>query len=69
MGSEGFLQLLPVYLDHVLYPTLTDAGFVTEVYHVNANGEDSGVVYAEMQARENTGESRCHLELVSHGGD
>jgi Zn-dependent M16 (insulinase) family peptidase len=23
-GSEGFLNLLPVYLDHVLYPTLTD---------------------------------------------
>ena len=22
-GSEGFLNLLPVYLDHVLYPTLT----------------------------------------------
>ena len=22
-GSEGFLNLMPVYLDHVLYPTLT----------------------------------------------
>ena len=22
-GSEGFLNLLPVYLDHILYPTLT----------------------------------------------
>lgn len=22
-GSEGFLNLLPIYLDHVLYPTLT----------------------------------------------
>ena len=22
-GSQGFLNLLPVYLDHVLYPTLT----------------------------------------------
>lgn len=21
-GSEGFLSLLPVYLDHILYPTL-----------------------------------------------
>ena len=22
-GSEGFLNLLPIYLDHILYPTLT----------------------------------------------
>ena len=22
-GSEGFLNLLPMYLDHILYPTLT----------------------------------------------
>lgn len=30
-GEQGFLQLLPIYVDHVLYPTLTKAGFVTEV--------------------------------------
>lgn len=23
VGSEGFLQLLPIYLDHILFPTLT----------------------------------------------
>lgn len=22
-GSEGFLTLIPIYLDHILYPTLT----------------------------------------------
>ena len=22
-GSEGFLNLLPIYLDHLIYPTLT----------------------------------------------
>ena len=22
-GSEGFLNLFPIYLDHILYPTLT----------------------------------------------
>ena len=22
-GQEGFLNLLPIYLDHILYPTLT----------------------------------------------
>ncbi|KAG8934409.1 hypothetical protein FRC02_010043 [Tulasnella sp. 418] len=51
---EQFLQLLPVYIDHILYPTITDAGFVTEVHHINGNGEDAGVVYAEMQGREQT---------------
>ncbi|KAK8858824.1 hypothetical protein IAR55_003054 [Kwoniella newhampshirensis] len=53
-GSEGFLKMLPVYVDHILHPTITDAGFVTEVYHINGAGEDAGVVYSEMQARENT---------------
>ena len=57
-GSEGFLVLLPVYLDHILFPTLTDPGFVTEVHHVNGTGDDAGVVYCEMQARENDEASR-----------
>lgn len=30
-GEQGFLQLLPIYIDHILYPTLTKAGFITEV--------------------------------------
>ncbi|PIK38225.1 hypothetical protein BSL78_24935 [Apostichopus japonicus] len=63
-GSQGFLNLMPVYLDHVLYPTLTDAAYVTEVHHVNGEGENAGVVYCEMQARENSGESRCHLAML-----
>ncbi|KIO20924.1 hypothetical protein M407DRAFT_10649 [Tulasnella calospora MUT 4182] len=53
-GDEGFLRLLPVYLDHVLYPTMTSNGFVTEVHHINEKAEDAGVVYAEMQGREQT---------------
>ncbi|KAF5377430.1 hypothetical protein D9615_005325 [Tricholomella constricta] len=53
-GEQGFLQLLPIYVDHILYPTITKAGFVTEVHHIDAKGHDSGVVYSEMQGRENT---------------
>lgn len=53
-GEAGFLQILPIYLDHILYPTITKAGFVTEVHHIDPQGEDSGVVYSEMQGRENT---------------
>ncbi|XP_033646112.1 uncharacterized protein C05D11.1-like [Asterias rubens] len=63
-GSQGFLNLLPIYLDHVLYPTLTEAGYVTEVHHVNGEGENAGVVYCEMQGRENSGESRSHLAML-----
>lgn len=25
-GEQGFLQLLPIYVDHILYPTITKAG-------------------------------------------
>ena len=53
-GYDGFLTLLPVYVDHILYPTLTESAFVTEVYHVNEKGQDGGVVFSEMQGRENT---------------
>ncbi|CAB4004421.1 uncharacterized protein C05D11.1-like [Paramuricea clavata] len=63
-GSEGFLNLLPIYLDHILYPTITESAYLTEVHHINAEGENAGVVYCEMQARENSGESRTHLTLL-----
>lgn len=48
-GSDGFLRMLDIYLDHTFFPTLTAAGFTTEVFHVNGKGEDSGVVFSEMQ--------------------
>ncbi|KAI8096963.1 Metalloenzyme, LuxS/M16 peptidase-like protein [Halteromyces radiatus] len=53
-GSEGFLRFLPVYVDHILYPTLTESGFNTEIHHINGSGEDAGVVYCEVQGRQNT---------------
>jgi hypothetical protein len=67
-GHEGCLNLLPIYADHILYPTLTDSCFHTEVHHVTGEGEDKGVVYCEMQARENNSGSlvdRAVLELQS----
>jgi len=62
-GTEGTLALLPVFLDHVLYPTITDAGFVTEVYHVDGEGAEAGVVFSEMQAIENESGSVAYLAL------
>ncbi|KAG5440523.1 hypothetical protein PCK2_000457 [Pneumocystis canis] len=53
-GEEGFLQMLPVFIDHILFPTLTYDGFYTEVYHVDQEGQDAGVVYCEMQEHEHT---------------
>lgn len=26
-GSEGFLSLMPIYIDHILYPTLSVSGY------------------------------------------
>ncbi|XP_041971152.1 uncharacterized protein C05D11.1-like [Aricia agestis] len=62
-GDVGMLTLLPIYIDHILQPTLTDEGFITEVHHIDGDGEDAGVVYCEMQGRENTADSRCELKL------
>ncbi|TFK30528.1 cytoplasmic protein [Coprinopsis marcescibilis] len=62
-GEQGFLQLLPIYVDHILYPTITNAGFTTEVHHIDGKGNDSGVVYSEMQGRENTSGDLMALKL------
>lgn len=52
-GWLGFKKLLPVYLDHVLNPTLTDEACCTEVYHVDPESlEDKGVVFSEMEGIE-----------------
>ncbi|KAM0746680.1 hypothetical protein T439DRAFT_106938 [Meredithblackwellia eburnea MCA 4105] len=48
-SEEGFLTLLPVYLDHLFFPTLTEAAFTTEVYNIDGKGQDGGVVLSEMQ--------------------
>jgi Zn-dependent M16 (insulinase) family peptidase len=54
-GWEGFAQILPVYLEHVILPTITDEAVATEVWHINGEGNDAGVVYSEMQGVENSG--------------
>ncbi|KAJ8960912.1 hypothetical protein NQ318_020211 [Aromia moschata] len=63
-GSEGFLALMPIFLEHILYPVLREEGFITEVHHITGEGEDAGVVYCEMQGRENSAESRLHLAVA-----
>lgn len=65
-GSPGFLQTLPVFLDHILHPLLQDAAFLTEIHHVTPEGDDQGVVYSEMKGRENSAWSRIHRAMVRH---
>ncbi|BGP12424.1 hypothetical protein JCM10213_001971 [Rhodosporidiobolus nylandii] len=51
-SEEGLLQVIPVYLDHILFPQFTPEIFATEIYHVDGKGEEGGVVFSEMQGRE-----------------
>lgn len=46
-------KFIPIYGDHLLNPLLTPANYESEVYHVNKNGEEAGVVYSEIQDNEN----------------
>lgn len=62
-SSDGFLRMLPIYADHLFRPTLTQSGFVTEVYHINGKAQDAGVVFSEMQGRENTSGDLMQLRL------
>jgi len=50
-GCTGFLNILPVFLDHILFPNLRAEDFLTEVHHINGDGQDAGVVYSEIQGR------------------
>ncbi|GAA6040381.1 hypothetical protein JCM8097_007588 [Rhodosporidiobolus ruineniae] len=51
-SAEGLLTVAPIFLDHILFPLFTEETFTTEVYHVDGNGEEGGVVFSEMQGRE-----------------
>ncbi|KAJ1944244.1 hypothetical protein FBU59_002656, partial [Linderina macrospora] len=62
-GEEAIANVLPVFLDHVLHPLLTDNQFITEVFHFDATGKEQGVVFSEMVARENSEEDLMDLSL------
>lgn len=63
-GWDGFAQILPVYLEHVIVPTLTDEGCYTEVHHVDPEGNDAGVVYSEMQALQYSSNELMNLRAM-----
>ena len=41
-----------------------ESGYITEVHHINGEGIDARVVYAELQADEHTGESITFTEMI-----
>lgn len=62
-GWEGFRTLLPIYLDHLFRPTLTDEACLTEVYHIDGKGKEKGVVFSEMQGIESQAWFISYLNL------
>ena len=55
-GVEGFVSLLPCYVDHVFRRTRNAdaAAFASEIYHARADGRKAGVVMGGMAAREHS---------------
>ena len=53
-----------VTVSSICHQYLQESGYKTEVHHISGEGEDAGVVYCEMQGRENSGESRCYLAML-----
>jgi Zn-dependent M16 (insulinase) family peptidase len=41
---------------------MTEAAYYTEVHNINGDGENAGVVYCEMQGRENSADSIMDLK-------
>lgn len=53
IGEVGMQNFLPIYGDHLINPLLTRENYQSEVYQVTADGEETGVVYSEIQNHEN----------------
>ena len=63
------LQVLTYVLDEFFFLKLfiftqRDEDFLTEVHHVNGDGEDAGVVYSEMQGVENKASNIIYFDLI-----
>lgn len=63
-GWEGFKILLPIYLDHLFHPTITDEACLTEVYHIDGKGKEKGVVFSEMQGIESQSWFITYMKLM-----
>lgn len=60
---SGAETVLPIYLDSLFFPQLLDDHFLTEVHAVNSENEDVGVVFCEMQSREQEVDDLAELHM------
>ncbi len=61
---DGLLKLLPVYLDHILYPCLLPEDMALEVFSLDSVSKEArGVVYCEMKSREHTEADQMDIRL------
>lgn len=51
-SRDGLLGVLDLFLDHIFFPTLRDAHYLSEVFAITGTGEEVGVVLSEMQGLE-----------------
>ncbi|KEG02115.1 hypothetical protein YYE_02854 [Plasmodium vinckei vinckei] len=65
VGIEGFSNILPIYLDFILNPTLEDNMFLSEVHHFSEGGHN-GVVYSEMKSIENDCDNIAERALLNN---
>ncbi len=49
-GSDGALRYMALFLNQMLYASLTEGDVLTEAHHIDGDGADGGVVYSEMKA-------------------
>ncbi|XP_018058136.1 PREDICTED: uncharacterized protein C05D11.1-like [Atta colombica] len=62
--TKGFFSLLPVYLDHILYPTLSEAAYIINVHHITKYGDNGGTFYFDTRTKELDGEYVTYTELM-----
>ncbi|KAJ2516493.1 hypothetical protein GGI11_003437 [Coemansia sp. RSA 2049] len=62
-AEDGVANVLPPFLDHVLNPLLHNDHFVTEVYHCDETGKEKGVVFGEMESKENNEDILAYYHL------
>ncbi|KAJ3434493.1 presequence protease [Anaeramoeba flamelloides] len=63
VDSKGFLTALPVYLDHIFFPLFSESFFLTEIYHIDEEGKENGVVFNEEKMTESTSDEILEREV------
>lgn len=50
----GFFNMLPIFMDHLLFPTLKKTNYITDIYHIDEYGRDAGHVAQSLDALESS---------------